>query len=157
MNIRQLLRRRTPAPAIQPWPVHTSDTLTLTITDRLDVQRPDGSTWDLCAGHDHESRSVAQVLNCLVWESLASIPPADVYGYLRVEPTRIVMPGAEPFVAVFYGRDEEFHWGRTLDETGRPLCWRAVAEATGATAADAAETIACPSCQHPPTTREATT
>jgi hypothetical protein len=79
MNIRQLLRRRTPTPAIQA--VHyTADTLTLTITDRLDVLRPDGSTWDLCAGHGHESRTVAQVLNCLVWESLAAIPPADVYG-----------------------------------------------------------------------------
>ncbi|MFJ2561252.1 MULTISPECIES: hypothetical protein [unclassified Streptomyces] len=148
MNIRQLLRRRTPTPAIQP--VYISDTFTLTITDRLDVLRPNGSTWDLCFGHDHERRTVAQVLNCLVWESLASIPPADVYGYLRVEPTRIVLPGVEPFVAVFYGRDDEFpSHGRTLDESGLPLCWRAVAEAAGASAADASESIDCPSCQHP--------
>ncbi|NMI63192.1 hypothetical protein [Streptomyces sp. RLA2-12] len=147
MNIRLLLRRRTPTPAIQP--VHdTSDTFTLTITDRLDVLRPDGSTWDLCAGHDHECRTVAQVLDCLVWESLASIPPAELYG-LQVEPTRIALPGVEPFVAVFYGPDEEFRSGRTLDESGLPLCWRAVAEAAGASAADAAESIGCPSCQHP--------
>ncbi|MFE4264478.1 hypothetical protein [Streptomyces sp. NPDC056883] len=147
MNVRQLFRRRTPTPATQP--VHyTSDTLTLTITDHLDVLRPDGSTWDLCEGHDHESRTVAQVLNCLVWESLASIPPAELYG-LQVEPTRIVLPGIASFMADFYGPDDEFPSGRTLDETGLPLCWRAVAEAAGASAADAAESIGCPSCQHP--------
>ncbi|MBT2469381.1 hypothetical protein J7E97_16230 [Streptomyces sp. ISL-66] len=146
MNIRQMFRRRTPAPAVQP--VHyTADTITLTVTDRLEVLRADGSTWDPCMG-DHECRTVAQLLNCLVWESLASIPPAELYG-LRVEPARIVLPGVEPFVADFYGRDDEFPSGRTLDETGRPLCWRAVAEAAGASAADAAESIGCPSCQHP--------
>ncbi|MFI7352115.1 hypothetical protein ACIBSR_38415 [Streptomyces sp. NPDC049936] len=149
MNIRQLFRRRTATgPAVQP--AHdTSDPYTLTITDRLDVLRPDGSTWDLCEGHDHERRTVAQVLDCLVWENLASIPPADLYG-LQVEPLRIVLPGVEPVVAVFYGPDEDFSNGRTLDETGLPLCWRALAEAAGAPAADAAESIGCPSCQHPP-------
>ncbi|MCQ8194625.1 hypothetical protein [Streptomyces rugosispiralis] len=146
MNIRQLLRRCTPTPAV-PSVHDTSDASTVTITDRLDVLRPDGSTWDLCLGHGHECQTVAQVLNCLVWENLASIPPADLYG-LQVEPLRIVLPGVESFVAVFYGPDEEFRSGRTLDESGLPLCWRAVAEAAGASAADA-ESIGCPSCQHP--------
>jgi hypothetical protein len=130
-------------------PVHDASEAFLTVTDRLDVLRPDGSTWDLCAGHGHDRRTVAQVLDCLVWESLASIPPADLYGP-RAEPLRIVLPGVEPFVAVFHAPDEEFRSGRTLDETGLPLCWRTVAEAAGASAAEAAESIGCPSCQHSP-------
>ena len=146
MKIRQLLRRRTPTPAVQP--VHYSDTITLTVTDDLEVLPSVRSTWDLCVGHDHECRTVAQLLNCVVWESLASIPPAPQFD-LHIEPTRIVMPGVEPFVAVFYGPDEDFPTGRTLDETGVPVCWRAVAEAAGASAADAAESIGCPSYQHP--------
>ncbi|QDN84410.1 hypothetical protein [Streptomyces sp. RLB3-6] len=125
----------------------TSGTFTLTITDRLDVLRPDGSTWDLCEGHDHDRRTVAQVLDCLVWENLASIPPAHLDGP-RTEPLRIVLPGVEPFVAVFHGPDERFGNGRTLDETGLPLCWRTVAEAAGVSAAEAAESVACPSCWH---------
>lgn len=148
MNIRQLLRRRTPTPAV-PTVHDTSDAYPLTVTDSLDVLRSDGSTWDLCVGHGHERpRTVAQVLNCLVWEELASIPPADLFGP-RAEVLRIVLPGVEPVIAVFHAPDEEFRWGRTLDESGLPLCWRAVAEAAGASAADAAESIGCPSCQHP--------
>ncbi|WP_105974680.1 hypothetical protein [Streptomyces geranii] len=147
MNIRQLFRSRTAtAPEPADRPVHYADTITLTITDRLEVLRANGSTWDPCT--DHECRTVAQLLNCVVWESLASIPPAPQFD-LHIEPTRIVLPGVEPFVAVFYGPDDEFPSGRTLDETGLPLCWRAVAEAAGATAADAAQSIGCPSCQHP--------
>ncbi|MFE9437006.1 hypothetical protein [Streptomyces sp. NPDC006640] len=120
----------------------------MTITDRLDVLRPDGSTWDLCEGHDHDCRTVAQVLDCLVWESLVFIPPADVHGP-QADLLRIVVPGVEPFVAVFHGPDEEFTNGRTLDESGLPLCWRTVAEAAGASPAAAAKSIDCPSCQHP--------
>lgn len=150
MNIRQLFRSRTataPAPVAQP--VHYADTITLTVTDALEVLRTDGSTWNPCPPIDsHECRTVAQLLNCVVWESLASIPPAPQFD-LHIEPTRILLPGVEPFVAVFYGPDEEFRSGRTLDETGLPLCWRAVAEAAGASAAEAAESIGCPSCQHP--------
>lgn len=141
------IRRTATGPAIQP--VHdTSDLYTLTITDRLDVLRPDGSTWDLCEWHDHESRTVAQVLDCLVWENLASIAPPDMHGNRFEEPLRIVLPSVEPVVAVFYGPDQDFPSGRTLDETGVPLCWRAVAEAAGAPAAQAAESISCPSCHH---------
>ncbi|MFJ8957346.1 hypothetical protein ACIRO1_45375 [Streptomyces sp. NPDC102381] len=149
MNIRQLFRSRTvtqPAPVARP--VHYADTITLTVTDDLEVLRTDGSTWDPCMLDGHECRTVAQLLNCMVWESLASIPPAPQFD-LHIEPTRIVLPGVEPFVAVFYGPDEDFPSGRTLDEAGLPLCWRAVAEAAGASAADAAESIGCPSCQHP--------
>ncbi|MGW1043681.1 hypothetical protein [Streptomyces sp. NPDC002547] len=150
MNIRQLFRRTatttTEAPVPVARPVRYADTITLTVTEDLEVLRTDGSTWDPCYG-DHEHRTVAQLLGCVVWESLASIPPAPQFD-LHIEPTRIVLPGVEPFVAIFYGPDEDHSTGRTLDETGRPLCWRAVAEAAGATAADAA-TIGCPSCQHP--------
>nr|WP_024127903.1 hypothetical protein [Streptomyces sp. 14R-10]AHF46177.1 hypothetical protein pZL1.12c [Streptomyces sp. 14R-10] len=149
MNIRQLFRRRTatvPAPADRP--VHYADTITLTITEDLEVLLTDGSTWDPCPSIDsHECRTVGQLLGCVVWESLASIPPAPQFD-LHIEPTRIVLPGVEPFVAIFYGPDEDHPNGRTLDETGRPLCWRVVAEAAGATAADG-ESIGCPSCQHP--------
>lgn len=146
MNIRQLFRSRTaPVPAARP--VHHADTITLTVTTGQEVLRGDGSTWDPCNG-SHKCRTVAQLLNCMVWASLASIPPAQQVG-LHTEPTRIALPGVEPFVAVFYGPDDDFPTGRTLDESGLPVCWRAVAEAAGATAADAAESIGCPSCQHP--------
>ncbi|MGW3091676.1 hypothetical protein [Streptomyces sp. NPDC001108] len=147
MNIRQLFRHRTPTPATPPSP-DLSDPFTLTVTDRLDVLRPDGSTWNLCEGHEHKRPSVAPVLDCLVWETLASIPPAHLYG-LQIEPLRVVLPGVEPVLAVFHGPDEDFPSGRTLDETGAPLCWRAVAEAAGVPAAETAESVFCPSCQHP--------
>ncbi|MFD3907834.1 hypothetical protein ACFXOL_11005 [Streptomyces californicus] len=150
MNIRQLFRRTataTEAPAADvARPVRYTDTITLTVTEDLQVLRTDGSTWDPC-WDDHGHRTVAQLLGCVVWESLASIPPAPQFD-LHIEPTRIVLPGVEPFVAIFYGPDEDHPHGRTLDESGRPLCWRAVAEAAGATAADG-ESIGCPSCQHP--------
>lgn len=147
LDARQRLRKRSPAMSGHD----TSDAFTLTVTDRLDVLRPDGSTWDPCEGHDHgdRTRTMAQVLNCLVWECLVSTPPAYLNGP-RAEPLRIILPGAEPFVAVFHGADEEFPTGRTLDETGLPLCWRTVAEAVGASAAETAESIVCPSCEHPP-------
>lgn len=108
-----------------------------------------GNSPDVPEGHGHDCRTVAQVLDCLVWETLASIPPAYLYGP-QEEPLRIVLPGGvEPFVAVFHGPDEEYGSGRTLDETGVPLCWRTVAEVAGASAAEATESIGCPSCEHP--------
>ena len=79
----------------------TADTFTLTVTDRLEVLRPDGSMWEVCDGHTHD-RTLVQVLGCLLWGSLVELPPADEHGPW-VEPNRIVLPGVAPFVVVFHG------------------------------------------------------